>query len=186
MGNHLLGGQRENLSYDFADFFLAYFCCSLGVHQYRDRLGYSNDVSELEFAGVGQTGCDDIFGDVSSHIACGPVNFSGVFAAEAAAAVAASSAISVNDDFSAGNAAVSFRAAYDESACLIDMKNDVLINKPFRQNRQDNFFDDLFPQLPVGYVRCVLGSYDDCVNASGFAVFVFNRYLAFAIRPQPG
>jgi hypothetical protein len=58
--------------------------------------------------------------------------------------VPAASAVSVNDDFSACDAAITFWAAYDEPAGFVDVEYDVLINKTLWQDGQNNLFDDLF------------------------------------------
>ena len=93
----------------------------MGVNINRKRVCDANDVRQLDFADVSKACGDDIFCDVSSHIACGPVNFGGVFAAKATSTVSAASAVSINDDFSACDAAITFWAAYYESACFVDV-----------------------------------------------------------------
>lgn len=145
MFNHTLWGQWEEFSDNFTYFFLADFSSSAGVYENRDRLSYADGVGQLDFAGVGQAGSDDVFGYISCHIACGSVDFSGVFSAEAAATVSAFSAVGIDDDFSARDAAITFWAADYESACWVNVENDVLVNKSFWQGGEYNFINDLFP-----------------------------------------
>ena len=44
VSNHPLGCQGKKLSYDAADFFLAYLCGSFGVDKDGDRLSDADDV----------------------------------------------------------------------------------------------------------------------------------------------
>ncbi len=82
------------------DLVVAAFASAKGVDEYAYGLGDSNSVADLDFALVRQSCGYDVFGDVSRHVGSAAVNFGGVFAAEASAAVAADSSVGVHDDFS--------------------------------------------------------------------------------------
>lgn len=58
-------------------------------------------------------------------------------------------AISINDDFSSGEAAISFWAANNKAAGRVDVVDGVFVYKAFWQDGKYNFFDNLFSQLIV-------------------------------------
>ena len=152
MLNHTLGRHREKVPDDFADFLFADFSRAGGVNKDGNRLCHADSIRQLDFAGICEACGDDVFCDVTSHIACGPVDFCGVFATEASAAVPSPAAIGVDDDFSACDAAVAFWASDDEPACRVDVKYDVFVNEFIRQDGDDNFLDYLFFEVFVWYV----------------------------------
>ena len=126
--NHSLWSEREKFADDLAQFFIADFARAFCIDEDRKRVSEADDVRQLNFAGVREAGRDDVLGDVSCHIACGPVNFCGVFAAEASAAVSAFSAVGIDDNFSAGQAAVAGGAADDKFARRVDVKDRAFID----------------------------------------------------------
>ncbi|MBA7470110.1 hypothetical protein ES707_05387 [subsurface metagenome] len=71
--------------------------------------------------------------------------------------MAASSAVGIDDDFSAGQAAIAFWASYYEFAGGIDVIYNVSVHETLRQNGQDDFFDYLLSQLFISNRWCVLG-----------------------------
>jgi len=184
--NHRSRREREKLPYKLTYLFLAYLRGPFGINQHRYGLSDTDCVRELDFAGVCKAGSDDILRDVAGHIARGPVNLRGVFSAETAAAMASSAAVGIDDDFPSCQAAIGIRAAIDEPAGRVYVVNDFFIDEFFRQNGQNDFFDDLFSQVFVLYRRVVLSRNDDCVDTLRFSIFIFHGYLAFTIRSEPG
>jgi len=88
--NHSPRREREKFPDEPAYLLLAYLRSPFGINKDRNRLSDTDCVRELDFAGVGKAGSDDVLCDVTGHIACCPVNFGGVFSAEGAAAVTSS------------------------------------------------------------------------------------------------
>jgi len=193
VADHASGGQGEEFPHEGFEPAFVDFGGLFSVDQDADGFGDADGVRQLDFTGVGQSCGDDIFGNIAGHIAGGAVHLGGVFSAEGAAAVAASSAVGIDDDFSAGQAAIPFGAADFKSSGRVDMKDGVVVNQFFGQNGQDDFFNDFFAGL-VGHLigffvhdgGIVLGAADDGMNAFWFFVFaVFDSDLAFAVGPQP-
>jgi len=169
------------------------FGCAFGVNHYADRVGYADGVAELYFAGVGQAGGHDILGDITGHIAGGAVNLGWVFAAEGPAAVSAASAVGIDDNFASRQAAVAFGAADLEPAGGVNMEDDFLIHKFFRQDGHNDLLND-FPSCFVGHPvgslvnggGVVLCAANHRMNAKRFAVVaVFDGDLTFAVRTKP-
>jgi len=149
MSNHFTRSKGEKVIYDFGDFHFADFRGALGVNKYRNGFSDADSVRELDFAGVGKFRGDDIFGDVSGHIACCPVDLCGVFSAKASTAVAAAATISINDDFSSCKSAVTVRAACYETASGVNVEYDIFAYESFGKDRHYNLFDDLFSQSSI-------------------------------------
>ena len=77
---------------------------------------------------LGETGRDDVLGDVARHVAGGAVDLRGILAGERAAAVRRGAAVGVDDDLAAGDAGVAVRAADHEAAGRIDVDLRVLVH----------------------------------------------------------
>src|ERR1017187_3668499 len=60
-----------------------------GFHQYADRIGYTDRISKLYLAALGQPGSHNILGDMASHVSGRTVHLGRILAAESAAPVAA-------------------------------------------------------------------------------------------------
>ena len=89
-------GEREDFADGVGEFLFANFAGSGQVDQDADRLRNADGVGELNFARVGQTGGDDIFRDVASHVRGAAVDLGRVFAGERAAAVTSPTAVGVD------------------------------------------------------------------------------------------
>ena len=106
------------------------------VDQDGDRIGHADRIGQLHFALLGQPGGDDVFCDVARHVGRRAVDLCGILAGEGAAAMAAVSAVGVDDDFAAGEAGITHRAADHESAGRIDVVLHARrIVEPFRHGR---------------------------------------------------
>jgi hypothetical protein len=97
---------------------------ALGRDEHAGRLGHADRVAELHLADLGQPGRDDVLGDVAGHVRGGAVDLCRVLAGERAAAVPAATAVGVDDDLAAGQAAVAVRAADLEAAGRVDVDGD--------------------------------------------------------------
>src|SRR5207248_10248285 len=87
-----------------------------------DRVGMSNGVSELDFCARGESGCDNILGDIAAHVSGASIHFRGVLAAERAASVPAHAAIAVHDDFTPGQTGVPLRPPDDKTSGGVDQE----------------------------------------------------------------
>jgi hypothetical protein len=81
----------------------------------RNGLRYADRVRKLDRAGLGVTGGDDVFRDVTRGIGRRAVDFGRVFAGERAAAMRSRAAVSVDDDLASCQTRVADRTADDES-----------------------------------------------------------------------
>ena len=108
-------------------FVVGHGACAEGFCVYGDGVRHTDGVGDLDFAALGQAGCDHGFGDVAGGVCCGAVYFAWVFTGERAAAVTCVSAVCVDDDFASGESAVASGAADDEAPCWVDVKLCVLI-----------------------------------------------------------
>ncbi len=100
--------------------------------------------------------------------------------------MASASAVGVHDDLASGDAAIGLWPAQLETARRIDVILCVLVDESLRQHREHDVLDDLVAQVAVLDARRVLSGDQHRVNPLGLVVLVFNRHLAFAVRPQPG
>src|SRR5882757_90135 len=84
---------------------------AVGVDVDRQRTRHADRVGELQRAAVGETGRDDVLGDIARGIGCGTVDLGRVLAGERAAAMRGRAAIGVDDDLAAGQAGIAVRTA---------------------------------------------------------------------------
>ena len=94
--------------------------------------------------------------------------------------------ISIDNNFSSGQAAISKRTSNFEASGGIDVITGISTEPLGRQNRFDNQFHDAFANLIVADFRRVLSRQHHCFNADWFMVFINHGDLAFCIWPQPG
>src|SRR6266404_5966231 len=80
----------------------------------------TNGISELHFASVRQTGCNDAFCDPTSHISSRAIHFARVFPGESAAAVASHSAVSIDNNFATRDPGIALRPTDHETPGRID------------------------------------------------------------------
>ncbi len=114
-----------------------------------DRLGDADRVGQLHFAAVGQSGGDDVLGDVPGHVGGAAVDLGRVLAAEGPAAVPAPAAVGVDDDLAARQAAVAVRTADHEAPGRVDVVGDLAVDQLRRQQRLDDLLDDELANLFV-------------------------------------
>src|SRR5262245_44903024 len=84
--NDAAGRKREERADDFAQPLVIDFAGPLSIDMNADRLGHADRVGELHLATAGQSGGDDILGDVTGHIGSAAIDLGRVLAAEGAAA----------------------------------------------------------------------------------------------------
>src|ERR1035437_1219688 len=91
------------------------------IDQYANRLSYANGVGKLHFAAIGQSGGNNVLGNVARHVAGRAVNLGRVFAAECTTAVTPHATVGVHDDLTAGQSGVAHGAADYEAPRWIDV-----------------------------------------------------------------
>src|SRR5438105_5170237 len=99
----------------------------------------ADGVGELDFATGGQSGGNDVLGNVAAHVGGAAVDFGRVFPAERATAVASHAAVAVDDDFAASQTGIALRSTDDETAGGVDEVNGLLIEHLSGQNFLDDF-----------------------------------------------
>ena len=148
-------------------------------------MGVANGVGKLNLHPVGQSSGDDIFCNISAHVGCATVHLGGVFPAKGTTAVATCTAVRIDDNFSSGQSAVSFRAADHKAACWIHEEFSFAIEHRRREYTTDQFFCDELFNLTVRDVGGVLGGYNHGGDSDRFRVTVFDRDLGFCIGSKP-
>src|SRR6185437_16682059 len=109
------------------------------LHHDGGRLRDADGVGELHLTALRETRSDDVLRHIARRIGRGPIDLGRVLARERTAAVTGIAAIGVNDDFAAGEAAISNRTADYEPAGGIDVVLGALVDPLRRQNG----FEDL-------------------------------------------
>ena len=156
-----------------------------GVYEHGDRLRDADGVSELNFAAVGETGSDDVLGDVAGHVRGAAVNLGGVLAGEGSATVTAHAAIGIDDDLAAGEAGVAHGSAYNEAAGRIDVVLGVCVEEFCGNDGLNHVLEDVRAQRLVSDVFVVLGGDDDGIDAAGLADFsVLNGDLGLSVGTE--
>src|SRR5215469_5529874 len=133
--NNALGRQLEVLAHQLLQLRLIDLAGSEGIDQNADRLSHAYGIGQLDLAAVGQTGSNDVLGDVAAHVTGGAVDLGRIFAAKSAAAVPAHAAVGVDDDLAPGQTGIAHGAANDEAPRGVDMVLGVGVKK-FCGNRR--------------------------------------------------
>src|SRR5438309_3995067 len=116
------GPQVEVLVDELGDLRLGHALGPVGLDHQRHRVRHADGVRDLDLAAVGQAGGHDVLRDVARRIGGRAVDLRRILAGEGAAAVAGRAAVGVDDDLSAGEAAVAHRAADLELAGRVDQE----------------------------------------------------------------
>src|SRR5581483_7231961 len=122
----------------------------------RNRLGYTNGVSDLDLRAVRESSRHQVFRDVARRVCRASVYFGRIFATERPTTVARHSAIGINDDLATGESSVAHRAADDKPPGWVHQEARPVIQHLFRNDRSDDLLDDLSLDLIVIDVRRVL------------------------------
>src|SRR4029077_18597762 len=92
-----------------------------GLDQHAHGLCYTDRVSQLHFALIGQSRRHNILGNVPRHVSCGTIDLGRIFPAEGTTAWAPNSAVGIDNDLAAGEAGITHRSANDEASRGIDV-----------------------------------------------------------------
>src|SRR6201984_2863008 len=167
--NDRFGGELESFAHDFGDFFFWNGGGAEAVYHHGNGLRYTDGVGELDFCFGGEAGGDDVFGDVTRHVAGRAVHFGWIFAGESAAAVTAVSAVSVHDNLAASETRVAHGTADDEAACWIDVILGVLVEHRDGDDGFNDVFENGVAEVVVGNGFAVLGGDYDGVTGGRLA-----------------
>ena len=184
-------GEVEVLCDNFFDLAVVNLAGTEGVHEHGHGLGVADGVGELHFATVGEACGHDVLGHVAGGVGCTAVDLGGVLAAERATTVTAHAAVGVDDDLTAGEAAVAVRAADNELAGRVHEVTGLLVQKLGRDDLLDELLDDFLFDLGMleflaVHLFVVLGGDDDSVNADRLVIFVvFDGDLGLGVRTEP-
>ena len=116
------GLKIEVLTDDLYKLLIGKLACSECIHHDRSRLCNTDRIRKLDLTFVCQTCCNDILCYISCCICCGTVYLCAVLTGECAAAVSCISTVSINDDLTTCQSAVTVRSADYETSCRIDDK----------------------------------------------------------------
>src|ERR1019366_3328712 len=155
------------------------------IDQNANRLRYANGVSQLHFTAIGQSGGNDVLGDVARHVAGRAVNLGRIFPAECAPAVTPHATVGVHDDLAAGQSSVAHRSTDNEAARGIDVVLGVLVQHLLGQRRLNHVLQDVSPQLFGRNRLRVLTGNNHSIDAHRLVVLVvFHCDLGFAVGPE--
>src|SRR5262249_12883214 len=115
------------------------------------------------FGALGQAGGNDVLGDVTRHVAGRAVHFRRILAGEGAATVAAVAAVTVNDNFAAGQARVAHRPADNKAAGRGDMALGLGGEHTGGNDGLDDVLHDRFVQVLIGNGVAVLRGDDHAI-----------------------
>src|SRR5712692_10961579 len=145
----------------------------------------ADGVGYLNFATVGKPGGNDVFRYVTRGISGGTVDLRRIFAGKCTAAVTRHTAVSIDNDLTAGKPAIADRAADHEPAGGVNEVFRAFIQPGSGQHRFNDFFNHRFFKARVFNIRRVLGRQYYRVAATAFALFITNSDLRFRVRTQP-
>src|SRR5579884_1370976 len=102
------------------DLFVGDVAGAKGLNEERERACHADGVGNLQFQPVGDSGGDQVFGDVAGRVGCRAVYLCRVLAAEGAAAMPGHAAIGIGNDLATRQASIAHRAAGHETPGGID------------------------------------------------------------------
>ena len=122
--------------------------------------------------------------NITCRICSGTVNLRRVLAGECTAAVTTYTAVRIDDDLSAGQTAVTYRAADNKTAGRVYIILRILIDELRRNDRLHNIFDHILANLLQRDSLAVLRGNNDGVDALHRVAVVFRRHLRLAVRAE--
>src|ERR1019366_3069868 len=164
--DNALRGQLEIGAHQIGNLAFVNLRGAKSIDQYANRLSYANGVGKLHFTAIGQSGGNDVLGDVARHVAGRAVNLGRVFAAECTTAVTSHATVGVHDDLAAGQSGVTHGATDYEAARWIDVILGVLVEHLLGQRGLDHILQDVSAQLFGRNRLRVLAGDDHRINAN--------------------
>ena len=89
---------------------------------------HADNVGNLHFHAVGQSGSDEVFCDIPCHVGRRAVNFGRVFTGESTTAVAGQPTVGVYQDFTARETGIRYRSTDDKTAGAVNEEFGLAIN----------------------------------------------------------
>ena len=173
--------QVEFFFYDFDKCFVVHLARAVRIDEYGNGVGYTDSVRHLDFHFVRKPCRHKIFRDITTEIRRASVHFRRVFARKCTAAVGASAAVGIDDNFSTRQTTVPFRPADFKSARRVDVNLRIFVHKvrgyDFVNDKLFHIRADLF----LGNDCVVLGGNDHRINTFCHSVHIFHRHLRFAV-----
>src|SRR5439155_21113755 len=157
---------------------------SKGVHQNRNRLGYTDGISELNFTFVGQTRGHNIFGHITGRVSCATVNFGRVFSGKRSSPMSRPATVTIYNDLSSGQSSISARPANHECAGRVYPIFSFGIEQVGRHYSFDYLLDHVLSDLFIRHILFVLGRKHNSIQVGRLAIYVFDANLTFAIRSK--
>ena len=149
---------------NFQNFLVADLAGPEGFDIDRNRFALTDGVRDFNFQPIRQAGRHQVLGDETAVIGRTAVNLARVLGAEAAAADPSHAAVGIDDDLTAGRAAVAERSANDEGSAWINENLRILIDQVGVDYRIDDLIDDLGPDFFLGRFSDMLRGNDDGVS----------------------
>ena len=118
--NHAVRCQCKYLRHNSCKHFFGYCSGSECINPDRNRLCYANGICQLHFAALCQTGCNDIYCNISCSIGTRAVYLCRILSAESTAAVSCITTVGVYNNFTASQTAVTLRAADNKTSGGVD------------------------------------------------------------------
>ena len=151
----------------------------------RGRLCNTDGIGKLDLAFVCQSGCYQVLCRITCCISCGTVYLCTVLSGECAAAVSCVAAVGVDDDLPTGQAAVTMRAADNETSGGVNEELGLIIHQLCGKDRIQNILTDICMDLLLGHIGIMLGRKNDCIQMDRFSVLVIlYGYLALSVGTE--
>ena len=138
-------------------------------------------ISKLYFATVCQISSYNILCNIPCCIRCGTVYLRRVFTAECTAAVTSRTAISIYNNLSTSQTAVTLWTTNDKPTSRVDIILRVFVQHFRRQYWSNDIVHQIRANLFQCHSRSVLGREYHCINPLWLAVYIFYGYLCLAI-----
>ena len=115
------GDKRKELTNRLTNSIVIHASRAFGIDEHADRLGDPDRVGQLDFTAFGQTGGDNVLGNVTSHVGGAAIDLGGILSAKGTTAVSAPAAVGIDDDLSARQSAIALGTSDDEPPGRIDV-----------------------------------------------------------------
>src|SRR4029453_1060201 len=116
---------------------------AVGIDIDRQRSRHAHAVTKLQRAAVGETGRDDVLGDVARGISSRTVALGRILAGERAAPMRGRATIGVDNDLAAGETGIAIRTTDEELAGRIDVPDGLAVDPVLRQRLTDVGLDNV-------------------------------------------
>ena len=148
-------------------------------------MGHADGVGQLDLALVSQSRRHDVLGHIAGGVGRGAVHLGAVLAGECAAAVTGVAAVTVHDDLSTGQTAVTLGASDHKTTSGIDEELGILVHHVGGDNLIEHIPFDIRVNLLLGHILIVLGGKNNCVQADRFVVLVvLHGNLSLSVRAE--